>query len=300
MVAWHVAAGDAVTLNQVLAEVETEKAVVELPSPFAGTVVELLAPTGRHGGRRLAARRRSTPRGRGEPRRPPRRSRRRCRSSWATARPRLRRAGAVAAGGGPPATTAAPHRAAPAAATSSALAAPRCASRPRQAGVDLADVAGHGPGGIVTREDLAAHVAVGPPAGRRQRRRRETRAPGPRRAEAHGRGHGAQRHRGPQACVFLTVDVTPSVELVQRLRANRHFEGLHVTAAGPGRPGRGPRPRAPAVANSSWDEAARRGRDQALREPGHRGGRARTAWSCPTSRTRRTSRCATWCGPSTR
>ena len=44
--AWHVAAGDEVTLNQVLLEVETEKAVVELPSPFAGTVVELLAGVG--------------------------------------------------------------------------------------------------------------------------------------------------------------------------------------------------------------------------------------------------------------
>ena len=33
----------------------------------------------------------------------------------------------------------------------------------------------------------------------------------------------------PQACVFLTVDVTATVELVRRLRANRHFERLHVT-----------------------------------------------------------------------
>ena len=46
IVAWHVAAGDEVALNQVLVEVETEKAVVELPSPFAGTVVELLAGVG--------------------------------------------------------------------------------------------------------------------------------------------------------------------------------------------------------------------------------------------------------------
>ena len=46
VVAWHVAAGDAVTLNQVLVEVETEKAVVELPSPFAGRIVELLAEAG--------------------------------------------------------------------------------------------------------------------------------------------------------------------------------------------------------------------------------------------------------------
>ena len=55
MVAWHVAVGDEVELNQVLAEVETEKAVVELPSPFAGTVVELLAEPGETVARRCAA-----------------------------------------------------------------------------------------------------------------------------------------------------------------------------------------------------------------------------------------------------
>ena len=33
----------------------------------------------------------------------------------------------------------------------------------------------------------------------------------------------------PQACVFLTVDATATVELVDRLREHRHFEGLHVT-----------------------------------------------------------------------
>ncbi|MFS0867612.1 dihydrolipoamide acetyltransferase family protein [Microbacterium sp. 179-B 1A2 NHS] len=44
IVQWHVAQGDAVALNQTIAEVETAKAVVELPSPFAGTVAAL-----RHG-----------------------------------------------------------------------------------------------------------------------------------------------------------------------------------------------------------------------------------------------------------
>jgi pyruvate dehydrogenase E2 component (dihydrolipoamide acetyltransferase) len=38
---WKVAVGDAVELNQVIAEVETAKAVVELPSPYAGTVAIL-------------------------------------------------------------------------------------------------------------------------------------------------------------------------------------------------------------------------------------------------------------------
>jgi pyruvate dehydrogenase E2 component (dihydrolipoamide acetyltransferase) len=33
----------------------------------------------------------------------------------------------------------------------------------------------------------------------------------------------------PQACVFLTVDVTETMELVERLRANRRFDGIRVT-----------------------------------------------------------------------
>ena len=33
----------------------------------------------------------------------------------------------------------------------------------------------------------------------------------------------------PQASVFLTLDVTPTVQLVGRLRENRHFDGLRVT-----------------------------------------------------------------------
>src|SRR5689334_12603665 len=41
ILSWKVAVGDTVTLNQVIAEVETAKAVVELPSPFAGTVAAL-------------------------------------------------------------------------------------------------------------------------------------------------------------------------------------------------------------------------------------------------------------------
>ncbi|SFF21493.1 dihydrolipoamide acetyltransferase family protein [Blastococcus tunisiensis] len=43
---WLVAVGDTVTVNQPLCEVETAKAAVELPSPFAGTVTELLFEAG--------------------------------------------------------------------------------------------------------------------------------------------------------------------------------------------------------------------------------------------------------------
>ncbi|MDA0565933.1 2-oxo acid dehydrogenase subunit E2, partial [Streptomonospora sp. S1-112] len=44
---WHVKPGDEVAVNQVICEVETAKAAVELPCPWAGTVRELLVPEGR-------------------------------------------------------------------------------------------------------------------------------------------------------------------------------------------------------------------------------------------------------------
>jgi 2-oxoisovalerate dehydrogenase E2 component (dihydrolipoyl transacylase) len=46
LVQWQVAVGDTVALNQTIAEVETAKAVVELPSPYAGTVTALHAQAG--------------------------------------------------------------------------------------------------------------------------------------------------------------------------------------------------------------------------------------------------------------
>jgi 2-oxoisovalerate dehydrogenase E2 component (dihydrolipoyl transacylase) len=46
LVAWRVAVGDTVELNQIIAEVETAKALVELPSPFAGVIGALYAQPG--------------------------------------------------------------------------------------------------------------------------------------------------------------------------------------------------------------------------------------------------------------
>ena len=46
IVAWLVAAGDDVTLNQPLVEVETAKATVEIPSPFAGRIATLHGAVG--------------------------------------------------------------------------------------------------------------------------------------------------------------------------------------------------------------------------------------------------------------
>ncbi len=46
IVAWHVKPGDHVEVNQIIVEIETAKAVVELPSPWDGTVAHLLVSEG--------------------------------------------------------------------------------------------------------------------------------------------------------------------------------------------------------------------------------------------------------------
>ena len=46
LVNWQVSVGDTVTVNQVIAEIETAKSLVEIPSPWAGVVKELYAEVG--------------------------------------------------------------------------------------------------------------------------------------------------------------------------------------------------------------------------------------------------------------
>jgi len=48
IVTWHVAEGDHVVIDQPLVSVETEKAVVEIPSPQSGRIAQLLAKPGEH------------------------------------------------------------------------------------------------------------------------------------------------------------------------------------------------------------------------------------------------------------
>jgi pyruvate dehydrogenase E2 component (dihydrolipoamide acetyltransferase) len=260
IVAWHVAPGDTVELNQVLVEVETEKAVVELPSPFAGTVVELSAAVGdtvevgaplisvetadgavaHDTAAEPAPEKVSVLVGYGPSEPAPSRRRRRGGGRIHHDRPER------------PAATPLPRPGPPDPTASRPLAAPPVRFMARQQGVDLADVAGHGPGGIITREDLASHVAASSASVETER---ETRTP----------VKGVQKHMAeamvrsattaPQACVFVTVDVTPTSDLLERLRTNRRFEGVKLTmltiAA-----------RAVVLAlrdhptlNSSWDEA---------------------------------------------
>ena len=247
IVAWHVAAGDEVALNQVLVDVETEKAVVELPSPYAGTVVEVFAGEGEtvavgspiiaidtFGEANGAPEQLPTLVGYGPAQTPPSRRRR-------NGHRHLDRGQAAHAVTG-----------------SRPLAPPPVRFMARQNGVDLADVTGHGPGGVITREDLAAHLAG---TGMEDRPVPRTRA-----RESRSPLRGVQRHMAeamvrsvasaPQACVFLSIDVTATTQLVEHLRAHRHFEGVRVTLLAVVARAMVLALRDAPALNSSWDEAS--------------------------------------------
>ena len=46
IVTWRVAVGDTVTTDDLLVDIETEKAVIEVPVPYDGTIVSLAAAEG--------------------------------------------------------------------------------------------------------------------------------------------------------------------------------------------------------------------------------------------------------------
>ena len=136
IVTWRVAEGDTVELNQPLADVETAKAVVEIPSPFAGVIAKLHAEEG-------GVVKVGTPlvtfeiEGEAEPERPKREP--------------------VLVGYGPPPDEEPSMAAAPAAAESDRArvkATPPVRKLAREMGVDLTSVTGSGPRGRITREDV--------------------------------------------------------------------------------------------------------------------------------------------------
>jgi 2-oxoisovalerate dehydrogenase E2 component (dihydrolipoyl transacylase) len=149
LVEWHVRSGDVVVADQVLADVMTDKATVEVPSPVAGTV---LAANGNAGDKlavgselvriETAATVAASPPARAEP------------PSAAPARAAAV-AGAAAAGAAPP--TPAP----PPGPLGKPLASPSVRRHARELDVDLAQVRASGPGGRVLHEDVVRHAAGG-------------------------------------------------------------------------------------------------------------------------------------------
>ncbi|RBY76619.1 2-oxo acid dehydrogenase subunit E2 [Blastococcus sp. TF02-09] len=291
---WLVAVGDTVAVNQPLCEVETAKAAVELPSPHAGRVVELLvdagatvdvgtpiitidtgeAPSEPAGtgliGETTATGRTAVLVGYGprttEARRRPRRTAETGSAPLLATAPDARtkpvRHGGLEVGRQ---AEAAAVRAD--AASSTAVAPGRRGPRPlakppvrryaKDCGVDLATVSGTGAGGVITRADVDAARAAAVPVAV---------PPAPSAGEQRIPVTGVRKHTAaamvasaftaPHVTEFLTVDVTRTMKLRRRLAERPELAGVPVS------------PllfvakavllaigRHPMI-NSSWDEAA--------------------------------------------
>ncbi|WP_309080243.1 dihydrolipoamide acetyltransferase family protein [Zhihengliuella sp.] len=268
IVAWKVAEGDRVRLNQIIADVETAKAVVELPSPYDGVVKEIFAPPGTvvEVGKPMIAFETgdavspaapdsssgADPSAAGDEPAPPRREPNLVGygATVESGRP-VRRRRAAASGGRALADLPAGE-----AASASVAVKERPRSTPpvrklaRDLGVDLETLIGTGPEGLITRHDVESAADGGPengadpaavspgsaPTGRAQPAD-ESRSASP--GEERLRVGGVQRlmadamvrsaFTAPHATEFLTLDVTASVELLERLRARKDFEDVKLT-----------------------------------------------------------------------
>ena len=152
VVQWHVAAGDAVTEDDPIVDVMTDKATVTIPSPVTGVVTSLSGDVGdmvavgstlvefdSDADAAPASKPEAEPEAESSPTPPP--------APEPAADPT-------------PAPAAAKPAPAPAAASSRVLASPAIRRRAREAGVDLSQVRGSGPAGRIRHADLDAYIAA--------------------------------------------------------------------------------------------------------------------------------------------
>lgn len=138
--AWSVAAGDQVELNQTLCTVETNKAEVEIPSPYAGRVVELGGQAGETLDVGAVLVRIET-------------------DTAIDAEPAAPQRKAVLVGYGVDGAMDTSRRAAVAAASPRPRAKPPVRKLAAEHDVDLAALTGSGPGGVITRADVLTAMA---------------------------------------------------------------------------------------------------------------------------------------------
>ncbi|MCW2133610.1 dihydrolipoamide acetyltransferase family protein [Arthrobacter sp. VKM Ac-2550] len=277
IVSWHVAEGDRVELNQILGEVETAKAVVELPSPFAGVVTVLheapgstvnvgepivsfeVAGSGDPSGNGTGGRSSNGAATATEGGREANLVGYGAQAEAAGAPRRRRRAGAAEPGAGVPvaSTAPAPEPVAAAPAQPAGELAESGKERPRSTppvrklardlGIDLAEVTGTGEQGLITRADVERfHTGATAGAGERGKEQpaattaraggwlagaaeRESRIPIKGMRKHTAAAMVASAFTAPHATSFLTVDVTPTMELLAKLRDSRAFSGIKVT-----------------------------------------------------------------------
>ncbi|WP_337062033.1 dihydrolipoamide acetyltransferase family protein [Kineococcus sp. G2] len=263
IVSWKVRAGDTVAVNDVLVEIETAKSLVELPSPYAGTVVQLLVEEGSTvdvgadivvigdaaaeaaGDAAAEAAGDAEPAGASGPAGPsePAGAPGPAAATGPGGPADEESSGATLVGYGTRESTARRRRASPrdeqpeqprvpaTAAGGPVLAKPPVRKLARDLGVDLADATPTGPGGTVTRADVLALVPSAPaePGRREDRHERERHVPirGVRKATAAAMVESA--FSAPHVTVFTTVDATRTMKLVRRLKEDPEFAGVRVS-----------------------------------------------------------------------
>ncbi|MCL6668674.1 MULTISPECIES: dihydrolipoamide acetyltransferase family protein [Streptomyces] len=265
---WYVQVGDTVTDGQVVCEVETAKAAVELPIPYDGVVRELRFPEGTtvdvgtaiitvdvSGG---AAPAQAAPAQSAEPvaeeeKKPEGRQPVLVGYGVATSstkrRPRKGPEVAVAQASTAIQTELNGHGPAPVAPAvpderPRPLAKPPVRKLAKDLGVDLATVIPSGPDGIITRDDV--HAAVAPPApaaapapvetpaaaapapAASYDTARETRVPIKGVRKATAQAMVGSAFTAPHVTEFVTVDVTRTMKLVEELKQDKEFAGLRV------------------------------------------------------------------------
>ncbi len=254
IVTWHVKPGDTIKDGQIIVEIETAKAVVELPTPFSGTVTRLLVDEGQtvevgvpiiavdtSGGAApatpaagQAAPAEAAPaaapepdaNGAGEGRQPVLVGYG-VRTAPTTRRPRKPPAGQAAADVG--LAQASADAAPPASPENRALAKPPVRKLAKDLGISLTQLTGTGPAGSITRDDV-------------QRAASETTARSEQKNGAVAERipiKGVRKHMAaamvssaftaPHVTEFLQVDVTETMSAVRRVRELPEFEGVRVS-----------------------------------------------------------------------
>ncbi|MBY4130187.1 2-oxo acid dehydrogenase subunit E2 [Rhodococcus fascians] len=237
---WFVSVGDVVAVNDTLVEIETAKSAVELPSPFAGVVRSLLAGEGdtvdvgtpiiEIGDPLDVIDSAPTPTAEQAPAPTPELD-----------APEDEDTPQVLVGPGPKEAAARSRRLAPRTSGSAVRAAPPTRLRAKELGVDL-DALATSDGSIITSTDVEAMArveavsdAVSPttqifsaqqPTGSEPR---ETRTPvrGVRKMTAEAMTRSA--FTAPHVTEWLTVDVTPTMRLLDHVRSDRAWTGVRVT-----------------------------------------------------------------------
>jgi pyruvate dehydrogenase E2 component (dihydrolipoamide acetyltransferase) len=241
IITWHVAVGDTVSLNQVLLEVETAKAVVELPSPYAGTVLELLHDVGDVvpvGAPIITI---GDPAGTGTPEdstpaqsslEVPATADRDADGGLGSRVEEPRQAVLVGYGARTTAVARRPRRpgppaAPPVSAGTRPLASPPVRKFARSQSVDLATIKGTGPRGQITRDDILAVVRASSTVPAAPESDRRIPVSGTRKYIAEAMVRSA--FTAPHVTEWLAVDITRTLKLIRELREAPANQDLRIT-----------------------------------------------------------------------